>query len=80
MSAARRPSGPVACCLPAMPLMPATPAAAWGLTTGVIDADALIAALGAVILGEAGEEVLDFYAAERRRVFPGSHLAARQQL
>lgn len=45
------------------------PCGGLGLTTGVIDADALITALGAVIMGEADEEVLDFYAAERRRVF-----------
>jgi 2-polyprenyl-6-methoxyphenol hydroxylase-like FAD-dependent oxidoreductase len=45
------------------------PCGGLGLTTGVIDADALIAALSAVILGEADEAVLDFYAAERRRVF-----------
>ncbi|MBO9580490.1 MAG: FAD-dependent monooxygenase [Sphingobium sp.] len=45
------------------------PCGGLGLTTGVIDADALIAALGAVIMGEADESVLDFYARERRRVF-----------
>ena len=45
------------------------PCGGLGLTTGVIDADALITALGAVILGRAGEDVLDFYARERRRVF-----------
>ena len=45
------------------------PCGGLGLTTGVIDADALITALGAVIAGEAGEDVLDFYAQERRRVF-----------
>lgn len=45
------------------------PCGGLGLTTGVIDADALIATLGAVILGRADEAVLDFYAAERRRVF-----------
>lgn len=45
------------------------PCGGLGLTTGVIDADALIAVLGAVILGEAEEDVLDFYAQERRRVF-----------
>lgn len=45
------------------------PCGGLGLTTGVIDADALIAVLGAVILGEASEDVLDFYAQERRRVF-----------
>jgi 2-polyprenyl-6-methoxyphenol hydroxylase-like FAD-dependent oxidoreductase len=45
------------------------PCGGLGLTTGVIDADALITALGAVMLGEASEAVLDFYAQERRRVF-----------
>jgi 2-polyprenyl-6-methoxyphenol hydroxylase-like FAD-dependent oxidoreductase len=40
-----------------------------GLTGGVIDADALISVLAAVIQGRAGEAVLDFYAQERRRVF-----------
>jgi 2-polyprenyl-6-methoxyphenol hydroxylase-like FAD-dependent oxidoreductase len=45
------------------------PCGGLGLTTGVIDADALITALGAVIRGEANEDVLDFYARERRRVF-----------
>ncbi len=45
------------------------PCGGLGLTTGIIDADALITALGAVILNKAGEDVLDFYAAERRRVF-----------
>jgi len=45
------------------------PCGGLGLTTGVIDADALTSALGAVILGEASEDVLDFYAQERRRVF-----------
>ena len=45
------------------------PCGGLGLTTGVIDADALITALSAVILGRAGEDVLDFYARERRRVF-----------
>jgi len=35
----------------------------------VIDADALIAVLSAVIEGRAVESVLDFYAKERRRVF-----------
>jgi 2-polyprenyl-6-methoxyphenol hydroxylase-like FAD-dependent oxidoreductase len=45
------------------------PCGGLGLTTGVIDADALIAALSAVILGDAEESLLDFYAQERRRVF-----------
>jgi 2-polyprenyl-6-methoxyphenol hydroxylase-like FAD-dependent oxidoreductase len=35
----------------------------------VLDADMLSDALGAVITGRAREDVLDFYAAERRRVF-----------
>ncbi|MBO9575774.1 MAG: FAD-dependent monooxygenase [Sphingobium sp.] len=45
------------------------PCGGLGLTTGVIDADALSAVLGAVVRGRAGEHVLDFYARERRRVF-----------
>ncbi len=45
------------------------PCGGLGLTGGVIDADALSDTLGAVIAGRAGESVLDFYAAERRRVF-----------
>jgi 2-polyprenyl-6-methoxyphenol hydroxylase-like FAD-dependent oxidoreductase len=45
------------------------PCGGLGLTTGVIDADALITALGAVITRGARETVLDFYAEERRRVF-----------
>ncbi len=45
------------------------PCGGLGLTTGVIDADALSAALGAVILRKASEDVLDLYARERRRVF-----------
>jgi len=45
------------------------PCGGMGLTTGVIDADALIQVLGAVIEGRADESVLDFYANERRRVF-----------
>jgi len=45
------------------------PCGGMGLTTGVIDADALIQVLGAVIEGRADESVLDFYADERRRVF-----------
>src|SRR5690606_36877393 len=40
-----------------------------GLTGGVLDADALSDTLGAVIAGRADARVLDFYAAERRRVF-----------
>lgn len=45
------------------------PCGGLGLTGGVIDADALSDTLGAVIAGRASEEVLDFYAHERRRVF-----------
>jgi 2-polyprenyl-6-methoxyphenol hydroxylase-like FAD-dependent oxidoreductase len=45
------------------------PCGGMGLTTGLMDARALIEALGAVIHGTAGESVLDFYARERRRVF-----------
>ncbi len=45
------------------------PCGGLGLTGGVIDADALSDTLGAVIAGRAAEPVLDFYAAERKRVF-----------
>ncbi len=45
------------------------PCGGLGLTGGVLDADVLSDALGAVIAGKAGESVLDFYARERRRVF-----------
>jgi len=45
------------------------PCGGMGLTTGVIDADALIAALAAVIEGRVKDDVLDFYSTERRRVF-----------
>jgi len=45
------------------------PCGGLGLTTGVIDADCLIAVMSAVIEGRAPESVLDFYAAERKRVF-----------
>jgi len=45
------------------------PCGGLGLTGGVIDADMLSDALGAVIEGRADESVLDFYARERRRVF-----------
>ena len=45
------------------------PCGGLGLTGGVIDADALSCVLGAVIRGRAGDDVLDFYAQERRRVF-----------
>src|SRR5690606_10107495 len=45
------------------------PCGGLGLTGGVIDADALSDTLGAVIGRRAGDSVLDFYAAERRRVF-----------
>ena len=45
------------------------PCGGMGLTTGLMDARALIEALGAVIHGTADESILDFYARERRRVF-----------
>lgn len=45
------------------------PCGGLGLTTGVMDANALFQLLGAVIHGRASEEVLDYYARERRRIF-----------
>src|SRR4029453_2692173 len=45
------------------------PCGGMGLTSGIIDADALIKVLEAVVDGRGGDEVLDFYAEERRRVF-----------
>ncbi len=45
------------------------PCGGMGLTTGVIDADALISVLAATIEGRAKDDVLDFYSTERRRVF-----------
>jgi 2-polyprenyl-6-methoxyphenol hydroxylase-like FAD-dependent oxidoreductase len=45
------------------------PCGGMGLTGGVLDAAALIDVLLAVCTGRAPESVLDFYAAERRRVF-----------
>ena len=45
------------------------PCGGMGLTTGVIDSEALVTVLAAVIEGRAAESVLDFYAAERKRVF-----------
>ena len=45
------------------------PCGGLGLTSGIIDAAALIEVLSAVIAGRAPESVLDFYAKERRRVF-----------
>ncbi|MEO6041185.1 MAG: FAD-dependent monooxygenase [Croceibacterium sp.] len=45
------------------------PCGGLGLTGGVIDADTLSDALGAVIAGRTDARVLDFYAQERRRVF-----------
>jgi 2-polyprenyl-6-methoxyphenol hydroxylase-like FAD-dependent oxidoreductase len=45
------------------------PCGGMGLTSGIIDADAVAKVLDAVIHGRAGEAVLDFYAEERRRVF-----------
>jgi 2-polyprenyl-6-methoxyphenol hydroxylase-like FAD-dependent oxidoreductase len=40
-----------------------------GLTTGVIDAVAVVDTLSAVIATRAPDSVLDFYSQERRRVF-----------
>jgi 2-polyprenyl-6-methoxyphenol hydroxylase-like FAD-dependent oxidoreductase len=45
------------------------PCGGMGLTGGVIDAAALVEVLTAVCAGRASQSVLDFYAAERRRVF-----------
>jgi 2-polyprenyl-6-methoxyphenol hydroxylase-like FAD-dependent oxidoreductase len=45
------------------------PCGGLGLTGGVLDADMLSDALGAVIDGRAGDDILDFYSRERRRVF-----------
>jgi len=45
------------------------PCGGMGLTTGVMDANALIDALGAVMNGRSDDSVLDFYAADRLRVF-----------
>ena len=45
------------------------PCGGLGLTGGVLDADMLSDALGAVIAGRAGAALLDFYARERKRVF-----------
>jgi 2-polyprenyl-6-methoxyphenol hydroxylase-like FAD-dependent oxidoreductase len=45
------------------------PCGGMGLTSGIIDADALIRVLDAVLHGRAGDAALDFYAEERRRVF-----------
>ena len=45
------------------------PCGGMGLTTGVMDASAMIDALGAVINDRMDESVLDFYAADRLRVF-----------
>jgi len=45
------------------------PCGGLGLTTGVMDANALFQVLGAVVHGHVGEEALDHYAAERRRIF-----------
>ena len=45
------------------------PCGGMGLTSGVIDAKALAQVLSAVIAGKAGEQVLDFYSVERRRVY-----------
>lgn len=45
------------------------PCGGLGLTTGVMDANALYPLLGAVIHGRLGEGVLDDFARERRRIF-----------
>lgn len=45
------------------------PCGGLGLTTGVMDANALYQLQGAVIHGRADERVLDHYAEERRRIF-----------
>jgi len=45
------------------------PCGGMGLTSGIVDAVAVVKVLDAVIHGRAGEDVLDFYAEERRRVF-----------
>jgi 2-polyprenyl-6-methoxyphenol hydroxylase-like FAD-dependent oxidoreductase len=45
------------------------PCGGLGLTTGVIDAMAVVDTLAAVIAGRADESVLDFYSQERRRVY-----------
>ena len=45
------------------------PTGGLGLTSGLFDSFVLYEALAAVIHGEAGEEILDRYADERRRVF-----------
>ena len=45
------------------------PCGGMGLTTGVIDAMALVDTLSAVIAGRAPDSVLDFYSRERRRVY-----------
>lgn len=45
------------------------PCGGLGLTTGLLDAVMAADALYAVIAGEGGEELLDYYSQERRRVF-----------
>lgn len=45
------------------------PCGGLGLTTGVMDANALSQILGAVIHGQASEHLLDDYAEQRRRIF-----------
>jgi 2-polyprenyl-6-methoxyphenol hydroxylase-like FAD-dependent oxidoreductase len=45
------------------------PCGGMGLTSGIVDADAIVKVLDAVIHGRAEDDVLDFYAEERRRVF-----------
>ncbi len=45
------------------------PIGGFGFTSGVQDADALVKYLPAFMTGEAAEDILDWYAYERRRVF-----------
>ena len=45
------------------------PTGGLGLTSGMFDTFVLVEALAAVVHGEAGEQVLDRYAEERRRTF-----------
>lgn len=53
-----------------------------GLTGGVIDSDALVKVLTAVVQGRAPDSALDFYSTERRRVFleVTSPIASRYKL
>lgn len=45
------------------------PIGGMGFTSGVQDAKALVDALGKVICGDCDDDILDYYSAERRRVF-----------